>query len=315
MTWTASARLLSGGKAKTMLISKVIQRLLAIVFILATPISFAQKSEGSSGERSLQEFPDFPSLRTDVLAKFGSASKRIWLATDFLTDAEIVSSLFIAQYRKVNISVLLGKDRATNILSRLNYLKQVNIPVALRPKEFYAKHPTILLIDNQLYALSIPLDYMTRTSRSSLEPLGVELLQDFELRFNEAAKLQNAPKMAPLPQVGRSRPNSRYYKITESKGTAPPSTPSQSNSAAPRSGSSSVSDMESAQPAKPSPYQSKTSNDGTSGQNASYRYRSGRQKPPEGIPTRLPKTTLRQELQRERERMRNNDQEQGSPAE
>jgi len=304
MTWTASVPLLSGGKAKTMLILKLIQRLSAVVFILAIPFSFAHKSEGSSDERSLQEFPDFPSLRTEVLTKFGSASKRILLATDFLTDAEIVSSLFIAQYRKVSISVLLGKDRATNILSRLNYLKQVNIPVALRPKEFYAKYPTILLIDNQLYAISISLDYMTRKSRSSLEPLGAEHLQDFELRFNEAAKLQNAPKMAPLPQVGRARPNSRYYKSTESKGTA-----------APRSGSRSASDAESTQSAKPSPYQSKTSSDGTSGENASYRYRSGRQKAPEGIPTRLPKTTLRQELQRERERMRNNDQEHGSPAE
>jgi len=294
---------------------KLIQHLMLIGFVLSGSLTFTTPTQASDYDKSLQEFSDFPSLRSDVLAKIGTASKRIWLATDFLTDAEIVSSLFIAQYRKVNISVLLGKDKATNVLSRLNYLNQVNIPVALRPKDFFNKYPTIFLIDNQVYGLSITLDYMTRTSRSSLEILDPAARQEFESRFTEAAKLQNAPKMAPMPQVGRSRPNSKYYKISESKNTDTQSAYSKNSPAEARGTRASSTPAESTQPAKADPNRTSAASDRESGQNTSYRYRSGRQKAPEGIPTRLPKTTLRQELQRERERQRNNDQEQSSTAE
>lgn len=294
---------------------KFIQHLLLIGSVFSGSVNFNTQAMASDQDKPLQEFSDFPSLRTEVLAKFGTASKRIWLATDFLTDAEIVSSLFIAQYRKVNISVLLGKDRATNILSRLNYLNQVNIPVALRPKDFFAKYPTIILIDNQVYGLSITLDYMTRASRSSLEILDPGQRQEFESRFTAAAKLQNAPKMAPMPQVGRSRPNSRYYKISESKGIDAQPEHSKKTAAEGRGTQPSSHPVESVQPAKADSNRTNTGGDNGSGQSSSYRYRSGRVKAPEGVPTRLPKTTLRQELQRERERLRNNDQDQTSTAE
>lgn len=251
-----------------------------------------------------QEFTDFSGLRAELLSKIGGASKRIWLVTDFFSDAEIVSSLFIAQYRKLDISVLLGKDKASNILSRLNYLKQVNIPVSLRPKDFLPKYRTVMLIDNQIFGVNASLDHMNKSGRYTLELLTAEQGQDFENRFSEAAKLKNAPQMAPLPQVGKPRPNSRYYKGSESSApvvqTPPKNKPSKqfetSSSANSAGGSPERSDASSTTP-----------NDDPAKGASSYRYRSQGRKAPEGIPTKLPRTTLRQQLDQERERLRNSE--------
>lgn len=250
-----------------------------------------------------QEFSDFSSLRADVLSKIGGASKRIWVVTDFLSDAEIVSSLFIAQYRKLDISVLLGKDRASHILSRLNYLKQVNIPVSLRPKDFYAKYRSMILIDNQIFGINVSLDHMNKNGRYVLELLTTEQIPDFENRFSEAAKLKNAPQMAPLPQVGRARPNSRYYKSSESSASSsqntPKSTPTkqiETSSAHSSASSPGLSDATAIAP-----------NEDPAKSPSGYRYRSQRNKAPEGIPTKLPKTTLRQQLEQERERLRSHE--------
>lgn len=259
-----------------------------------------------SKEKTPQEFPDFANLRTEILAKIGSASKRVWLTTDFLTDADIVSSLFIARYRKIEISVLLGRDRATNVLSRLNYLKQVNIPVSLRPRGFYSKHPTILLIDNQIYGISRNLDHTARNSRSVIQSLSDIELKNFESQFLEAAKLQNAPEMAPLPRVGRARPNARYYKASEST-TNGPGGMRQTGTVAPQT-----------QEKSPFAGRARMNNDTpiqNPNQGPSYRYRAARDRAPEGVPTRLPRTPLHQELQRERERVLRNNQGQDRPAE
>lgn len=285
------------------------------IFLLSILAAIFAESFASATEDVKLEFKDFSSLRSEVLTNIGKATKRVWIASDYLTDAEIVSSLFIAKYRKIDVSVLLGKDRATNILSRLNYLKQVNIPVALRPRDFFARYPTIFLIDEKLYGLSIPLDSMTRATRSSLELLSSDQLSDFLNRFNEAAKLQNAPNMAPLPQVGRSRPNSRYYKNIESSSAGVQKTAPSRHQNQPYS--------EKVTP--PASNSDKLANDSTddgnnrqpspSSDGSTYRYRNRRQKPPEGIPTRLPKTTLRQELLRERERQRSPAEQQVEAAE
>ncbi len=271
--------------------------------LLLALIIFSSVSHDLWAADPRQEFSEFSSLRTDVLSKIGGASKRIWVVTDFLSDAEIVSSLFIAQYRKLDISVLLGKDKASHILSRLNYLKQVNIPVSLRPKDFYAKYRSIIFIDNQIFGLNTSLDHMSKSGRYSLELLTAEQAADFENRFSEAAKLKNAPQMAPLPQVGRPRPNSRYYKGSESSAsvsqTPQKGTPSKQSDTS--NAPTTIGSTERSQAA------STPQNDEASKGSSGYRYRSQGNKAPEGLPTKLPRTTLRQQLDQERERLRNSE--------
>ena len=238
------------------------------------------------------EFTEFSGLRSEVLSMIGGATKRVWIATDFLTDGEIVSSLYIAQYRKVQINVLLGRDRATNILSRLSYLKQVNIPVALRPRGFYSKSPTILLVDDNLISLNANLDYMTKLPKFRMAALSPDDVGAFESAFQAAAS-NTAPDARPLPQVGRAGGRQSRAK----QGSAY-NAPIQTNTIT----TDRIDNLPSAQtepqgePAREAPPSGTLSPDGT------YRYRPVKDKPTKGIATKLPKNTISQERQRERDR-------------
>ena len=244
---------------------------------------------------SKQDFQDFAGMRSELLTRIGGASKRILLVTDYLTDAEIVSSLHIAQYRKLQVSVLLGRERATNILSRLNYLKQVNIPVAIRPKNFQSTHSTMLLIDNSLISINVNLDHQVRQKKLTILSLAPETVAPFEAGFMEAANLNNAPDMAPLPQVGRPRQKSHYYRAPQ---TAPAAdrTPPTPNTAA-KSGISSSGETPVRSEIESKPKDSTTSAESTEGV---FRYKAIRDKPSTGIPTKLPKTTIMQRRERDR---------------
>lgn len=267
-------------------------------------VKFSATSDQARAADERQEFSEFSSLRADILSKIGGATKRIWIVTDFMSEAEIVSSLFIAQYRKLDVSVLLGKERSTHVLSRLNYLKQVNIPVSLRPKDFYAKYRTVMLMDNQIFGLNTSLDYMSKKGQHVLESLSAEQVADFENRFSEAAKLKNAPQMAPLPQVGRRRPNSRYYKSSESSDLTNQA-PQKNDPAKQIETSAPVGNI--TDPLDRSDASSAIPNKDSEKSITGYRYRGKGGKAPEGIPTKLPRTTLRQQLEQERERLRNSD--------
>jgi hypothetical protein len=249
----------------------------------------------SNTSPSKQDFQDFAGMRSELLTRIGGASKRILLVTDYLTDAEIVSSLHIAQYRKLQVSVLLGRERATNILSRLNYLKQVNIPVAIRPKNFQSTYSTMLLIDNSLISINANLDHQVRQKKLTILGLAPETIAPFEAGFTEAANLNNAPDMAPLPQVGRPRQKSHYYKAPQTAPAADRTPPT--GSTAVKSGISSSGET----PARPEvaskPKDAATSAESTEGV---FRYKAIREKPSTGIPTKLPKTTIMQRRDRDR---------------
>ena len=251
----------------------------------------AENGAGASDTKT--EFTEFSGLRSEVLTMIGGATKRVWIATDFLTDGEIVSSLYIAQYRKVQINVLLGRDRATNILSRLSYLKQVNIPVALRPRGFYSKSPTMLLIDDRLVSLNTNLDYMAKLPKFRVAVLSADEVGSFETAFLAASTNNSAPNARPLPQVGHA--GGKQTRVRQGTGH---NTPIQTNTVitdkidnppGARTGPRGEPDRE----APPS---------GTVMQDGTYRYHPVKDKPTNGVATKLPKNTITQMRQRERDR-------------
>jgi hypothetical protein len=278
-----------------------LNQLILAVYLSALPSSQLLKAaetevaSNSTTSPTKQDFQDFASMRSELLTRIGGASKRILLVTDYLTDAEIVSSLHIAQYRKLQVSVLLGRERATNILSRLNYLKQVNIPVAIRPKNFQSTDSTMLLIDNSLISINVNLDHQVRQKKLTILSLAPETVAPFEAGFMEAANLNNAPDMAPLPQVGRPRQKSHYYKAPQ---ITPPAdrTPPAGNTAL-KSVISSPGETPGMPEAASKPKDVATSAESTEGV---FRYKAVRDKPSSGIPTKLPKTTIIQRRERDR---------------
>ena len=227
-------------------------------------------------------FQDFAKLRAALLTIIGGATTRIWLSTSFLTDGEIVSSLFIAQYRKVNIQVLLGRSRATNVFSRLSYLKQVNIPVALTPNKFYPEYPTILLVDGKLLAIKSSLNNLEKMRSFTISTVTPDQIPAFEAAFLSAAAGNDAPNAAPLPLVGRK--NARALHKTDASGG--------------HSGSP-INTGSAPQESSPSPNVNSAPT-GTTSADGSYRYTTSPDRPTSGIATKLPKSTILQERMRSR---------------
>jgi hypothetical protein len=145
----------------------------------------------------------FAEVRTAVLEAVAGAQRRIWIVTDYLTDGEIVSALYVAQYRKLDVQVLLGRAKANHYMSRLSYLKNQNIPVYLRPETFKPAQPTGVLTDARLLWVDGDLDFLTRVRKFGLTVATSQDRESFEKAYAEAAGLKVQAIAAPVPLVGR----------------------------------------------------------------------------------------------------------------
>lgn len=230
---------------------------------------------------SSKELDGFPAVRSEVLNLIGGATTRVRVVTDFLSDGEIVTGLYIAQYRKVNVQVLLGQARATNVLSRLNYLKAQNVPVWLRPRGFMSQYPTILLVDDKLYTLNADLDSMAKHRRFAITAVPDTEVAKFADQFESATSTGVSPTPRNTPLVGRPGAHSR------GRGTYNPDNDKATSHQNARSSASEESEQDRATKA------------------GAYRYKRVKEKPTTGIPTKLPKTTIWQD----RERNKNGDAE------
>lgn len=227
-----------------------------------------------------KEFDGFPAVRAEVLNLIGGATNRVRVVTDFLSDGEIVTGLYIAQYRKVNVQVLLGQARATNVLSRLNYLKSQNVPVWLRPRGFMSQSPTVLLIDDKLYTLNADLDSMAKHRRFIINLRPETDVGKFVEMFDAATATGVSPTPASIPLVGRAGAHPRNQRVYN------PDANSSSSTRRPQNAGNDESERDAGVKA------------------GAYRYNRVKEKPTNGIPTKLPKTTIWQD----REKNRNSDQ-------
>lgn len=163
----------------------------------------AEQSPDGGGPRT---FASFSEVRNAVLDAMAGATRRIWLNTDYLTDGEIVSALYVAQYRKLDVMVLLGRGKANGYMSRLNYLKNQNIPVYLKPDSFKTSKPTALLCDDRLYYLDGELDFMAKVKKYTFDQPGAEEKERFIVAFAGAANLKVPAVARAVPLVGRANP-------------------------------------------------------------------------------------------------------------
>jgi hypothetical protein len=168
-------------------------------------------ASGTVGAGASRSFDGFSALRHAVLEAIAGARQRIWLTTDFLTDGEIVTALYLAQYRKLDVKVLLGRWKAQHTLSRLNYLKQQKVPVFLRPDGFKPGQPTALLTDDALLYVDGELDSQARARRFTLIQGTLETTQRFASDFAAAANLQVPAVSRATPMVGRAHTGGRTH--------------------------------------------------------------------------------------------------------
>ncbi len=189
------------------------------------------KSLALSGQTSRQ-FDSEADLRNEVVHFIGNAERRIWLTTDYLTDGEIVTALTIAQYRKIDVQVLLGRSKASNPMSRLGYLKAQNIPVFLKSGKFKPDSATMVLIDDFEFHIDGELDSLARYKKFHFTTGSSEEKTSYEESFAAAAHLAMPANPKPIPLVGRPQwsksqraANKRQKSFNSAKEPAAPSEP------------------------------------------------------------------------------------------
>ncbi len=160
---------------------------------------------GSARAGTSETFTSFSELRAEVLNVIGGTARRLWLTTDYLTDGEIVTALYVAQYRKVDVRILLGRAKASSYMSRLNYLKNQNIPVFLRPDNFKPKSASTILSDDKLIEIDGELDFMSKYKKFNLSVAEPATAQEYAAAFSTAAAQQIPASQRPMPLVGKQK--------------------------------------------------------------------------------------------------------------
>jgi hypothetical protein len=153
---------------------------------------------------ALKNTANFDELRHNVLELIGSSKRRIWLITDYLTDGDVVSALFLAKYRKVDVKVFLGRHKQNQYLSRLSYLKQQNIPVFTRPEHGFVA-PTLVFVDQKLYTINRDLNSLARIGQAQIAQASPADVKNFVSWFRDALEYPEPAVVRPEIQVGRSR--------------------------------------------------------------------------------------------------------------
>jgi hypothetical protein len=171
-------------------------------------------------------FESFPKLRHEILNFISGATERVWISTDYLTDGEIVSALFLAVYRKIDVKVLLGRHKANRYMSRLNYLKKNNVPVFLKPNKFKTAHPSAILADNRLMYADAELNFLLKGQNYKVLYPAPDEVVSFSEAFANAAGEKVKAYARPVPLVGRPRNNRNR---SANKGALPRVTPNYSN--------------------------------------------------------------------------------------
>lgn len=178
----------------------------AAALILCAPIATATPGQ------PLKSYDSFSGLRGDILDFISGATAKVWMHSDFLTDGEIVTSLFVAKYRKIDVKVLLGKKKSNAYMSRLNYLKNQNISVYLKPDSFKTEAVTAILCDNELIFIDGELDFMSRYKKFNVYRASAEETAAYVEAFAKAANLEVPAIANAIPLVGRANANTSTYK-------------------------------------------------------------------------------------------------------
>ncbi|MBC7532794.1 MAG: hypothetical protein H7318_14570 [Oligoflexus sp.] len=185
--------------------------LMTLVFCSMAPLSFAapavipapQLPIGTPGF-NFKSTANFDDLRHNILELIGTGRKRVWLLTDYMSDGEIASTLFLAKYRNLDVKVYLGRDQLNVSGSRLSYLRGQSVPTYLRPRTGYTT-PTLLFVDSRLYGITRDMNTLQRLGTAEIvqaSPADVkafvswlkDVMENPEIAYPKAFKSGRTPK-------------------------------------------------------------------------------------------------------------------------
>lgn len=175
----------------------------------------AFSDEDEASQKVIQS-SDFYQLRKQVTELLSDANKEITLVSDFLTDGNIATALYLAKYRKITVTVLLSRAKSKRYLSRYEYLQSQGVQVYFRPKNFPFKAKTLLKIDDNLYEINRDLDILKPSLSSSIKLIAKKWIGYFNESITKATqskvnkslpKPKPPQKQSPAPVVKKTKDN------------------------------------------------------------------------------------------------------------
>lgn len=110
-----------------------------------------------AAQPAVQRFDNFVKLRDSIIDKIANSKKMVWLISSFMSDYDISLALYIAAFRKVDVRVVLGRERLQSPLSQYRYLKAQKIAVRFTS----GIGATVLICDQRMYRFNGDLDFLT----------------------------------------------------------------------------------------------------------------------------------------------------------
>ncbi len=150
-----------------------------------------------------KDVQNFGELRNQLVELIASGRRRVWLMTDYLTDGDIVSALYLAKYRRVDVRVFLGRAKQNEYLSRLSYLRAQNIPVFVRPEHGFVT-PTLLFVDQRLYTVNRDLNVLQSQGNVSITQASPADVKAFVGWFRDIIDHPEPTRFKPEMEAGRS---------------------------------------------------------------------------------------------------------------
>lgn len=114
-------------------------------------------SAAGASKWTVKRFAKFDKLSDKVVEAISRAKQRVWLVSSFMSDYDISLALYIATMRKLDVRVVLGMERAQDMLSQYDYLHTQQVEARLAA----AIDATVLICDNKMYRINSDLDFLT----------------------------------------------------------------------------------------------------------------------------------------------------------
>ena len=131
-----------------------------------------------------RKFNSFDGLRDALLAEIAAAKRRVWLISEFVSDHDIALSLYIAKFRKLDVQVILGRERLAGFLSQHRYLTSHQVPLKVMAGVY---RPTLLVCDKKVLRINSDLDLLSEQRSFSVTRVLAKHFKQFDSLIENAS--------------------------------------------------------------------------------------------------------------------------------
>jgi len=149
---------------------------------------------------------DYAEVRSEILNMISGAGRRVWISSEMLSDSDIAAALLVAQFRRLDVQVMIGPKGNSEPLSRVPNLVQQGINAFVRPRNLAMRFQTAIITDERMVWVDASLDPYVMRGMVAVEPAGDQERMAHEQAFGVPAdnKVRASSKVS-NKRVGRQR--------------------------------------------------------------------------------------------------------------